>query len=232
MARKITRKELKHDEFVEAAFDLGHWFEQHWKPVVMGAGAVVVLALAVWGGVALTERRRQHTEALLAQGQRQFEQAATEGFTSDDDLSSALAAFEGVVDSAGAESTTGQVALYYQAVTLQKLGRQQDAIACLEQVTGEGNLPRTLRAAASSLLASLYAESGSSSRAAEFLDGIVAQEDPALPADQALLQLGKIFLNEGRDEQARETWQRIVDDYPQTNSAAEARALLGGGAGR
>ena len=29
MAKKITQKELKHDEFVEAAFDFGHWLEEN-----------------------------------------------------------------------------------------------------------------------------------------------------------------------------------------------------------
>ena len=40
MTRRITRKEMKKDEFVETAVEASHWLEDNWQQVVKGAIAV------------------------------------------------------------------------------------------------------------------------------------------------------------------------------------------------
>ena len=68
MAKKITQKELKHDEFVDAAWDFGHWLEENWPTVVKAAVAVAVI-----GGIALfwfwyAGQRKAQGAVLLAEG--------------------------------------------------------------------------------------------------------------------------------------------------------------------
>ena len=41
MAKRIPKEDLKHDEFVEAAFDFGRWLEEHWAKVALSVGTAV-----------------------------------------------------------------------------------------------------------------------------------------------------------------------------------------------
>ena len=54
MAQRISRKELKHDEFVEKAFDFGEWLEENWKTAAGYAGLAAVLIVAILGWRACT----------------------------------------------------------------------------------------------------------------------------------------------------------------------------------
>ena len=48
MGRRITRKQLKQDEFVSVVDSVVDKAQSFWRPIVAGLGAVVVLVL-LWG---------------------------------------------------------------------------------------------------------------------------------------------------------------------------------------
>jgi len=222
MAR-ISRKELKHDEFVETAVDIGQWLEEHWRRVATWAGvvvvAVVVTALVVWS----TARARERTRQILAAGMSQYEKALAAEEGVDAELQAALPLFEEAGERAG---SAGHVARYYQAATLSRLGRTDEALPLLEGVLAEGLDHPTLAGSAQSLLVTLYQEAGRTDSAIELLQRMVDETEPSNPPDQSLLMLARIQENQGDLAAARVTWQRIVDDYPDSPGAAEAGALL------
>jgi tetratricopeptide (TPR) repeat protein len=229
--QRFQRKDLKHDEIMEAAFDFGHWVEENWRRVAMGAGAVVMIVAIVLVWVWYARQSRLESEQLLAAGQRSYEAAAQNNFMNDDDLADALAAFDGLVERSP-NAPTGRVALYYRGATLQQLGRVDEAIGSLEQLTGAGDNDPTLQATGEALLANLYAQGGRTSDAVALLNRIAGQDSPALPPELALLRMGQIQEEDGDFEAARATWQRIVRDYPETAGAGEARRRLGPDASR
>lgn len=225
MAR-LSRKELKKDEVRDAAFDFGHWLEENWRGVLKVAVPVVVVALLVAGWMWNERRVARHSRELLAQGIHEFDQAESAGFSDSARLDAALDLFNRA-ESGGGKSETAQVARYYRGVTLSKLGRTDEAIACLEAVdVGEPGASPTL-GAAKALLADLLVKNGQPERAIELLEGIASHTDSTYPPELALLQLGRIYRDQGDDEQARESWSRIVEEYPQSPAAAEAGQLLG-----
>jgi len=229
--QRFQRKDLKHDEIMEAAFDFGHWVEHNWKRVAFGAGAVVVLALIVLAWVWAAQQERLESEELLAAGQRSYEKAAQNNFSDDGDLADALAAFEDVAERSS-NSPPGRVALYYQGAILQRLGRLDEAIGSLEQLTVDAGNDATLQASGEALLANLYAQGGRTGDAVALLTRIADQESPVLPAELALLRMGQIQEEDGDFEAARATWSRIIAEYPQTAGAGEARRRLGPAASR
>ena len=224
MAR-ISRKELKKDEIADAAFDFGHWIETNWRTLVKILVPIVGVALIVTAWVWNDRRVARHSRDLLAQGIQRFTQAQSAGFSDPGQLDEALDLLERAGSRAG-QSPTGQVAHYYRGVTLQKLGRTDEAIRSLESVELSEDASPTL-AAAKALLADLLVEAGQSDRAIEMLVEIASRSDSAYPPELALLQLGRIYSAQGDDEQARESWTRVVDEYPQSPAAAEAGQLLG-----
>jgi len=55
----------KDSEFLEAAFDLGQWFESHWRSVLRGAGVFLVVAIVIAAVFGWRQHQvKQATEAL------------------------------------------------------------------------------------------------------------------------------------------------------------------------
>jgi len=225
MARRITMKEMKHDEFVEAAFDFAQWLEKHWRTVVLVAVAIIVVALLVYGWFWNAERKREQAEQFVAQGIMAFERAQTTDFTDANELSAALDQFASAID-ASSRSAAGASARFYRGATLYRLGRNDEAITELSEVAGGEGAAVTLAWTATSLLAEVYVETGQSEAALSLLSGAAARDDAAYPTDLVLLQLGRIQRDGGDEAAARESWQRIVDEFPESASAGEANTLL------
>ena len=102
-----------------------------------------------------------------------------------------------------------------------EMGLDDAAIDVLQRVEGEGF------AEASSLLAEIFQATGETDRAVDLLQGLIDADPPIYAVDQALLELGKIRMERGESELARQDWQRIVNEFPARGAVEEARTLLG-----
>ncbi len=225
MAKKITQKSLKHDEFIEAAFDFGRWLEENWANVAKGllAAIVLVIGIVAWGAYARHSRGQLRNS--LSHGIQLYEDAEDTGFSDPATLGAALETFDDAAERGGS-SATGMLARFYRGSTLYRLGRLDEAAATLEEVVGQSGAGETIGATAGVLLARVHVAAGQGEKAIQLLESIVDQDERLIPADLALLELGRIHSEAGNPEQARVQWQRIVDEYPLTVSAAEARRLL------
>jgi TolA-binding protein len=76
------------------------------------------------------------------------------------------------------------------------------------------------------MLAQLHAQAGSGSEAASLLDGLIATENPLVPVPHALMLLAEVRVRSGDREAARAAWQRIVDEFPETEAATRAKERL------
>ena len=97
----------------------------------------------------------------------------------------------------------------------------------MEAVVSRGANPATLRGSAENFLADLYIDTDQPDRAIDLLRACSEEGESGLPASVALLKLGQVYQRQGDTQQARDTWQRLLDEYPQQPVAAEARQLLG-----
>ena len=59
------------------------------------------------------------------------------------------------------------------------------------------------------------------------LSGLADDAESGYPPDMALLQLGRILKDQGSDAEAREHWNRILEEHPGGLAAQEATRLLG-----
>jgi tetratricopeptide (TPR) repeat protein len=222
---RISRKELKRDEFVEATKEAEHWLEQNWPLVAKIAAGVAVAGIIVAIGFWVVKSNRAKATVLLEEGLSRYEEAQTASFGDPALLESALTSFDASAKKGG--GSVGVVATYYRGVTLHRLGRSEEAIPALSEVVDSEAASPTLRGSANAILAEVYQATGESERAIELLEGLIEADPPTYPVDQALLELGKIHMGRGETDLARQAWQRVVDEFPVRGAADEARTLLG-----
>ena len=215
MARRITRKSMKQDEFVEAAFDAGEWLEDNWKTVVIGLAAAVAVVLVVLGFLAWRGARQAEAGELLAEGLT---------FYRDSNPTEALGLFEEASDKAGG-GPLADVATLYQGLAQLEAGNAAAALGPLDDVARSTSNP-VLSATAKANLAGALAAAGETERAESMWRELAAAENPYFPREMALLGLGKLLMAQDRVGEAQGVLREVVDDYPQTSSTAEAQALL------
>jgi predicted negative regulator of RcsB-dependent stress response len=226
MARKITQKELKHDEFVEAAFDLGHWFEEHWKRVAQWLAAVALLAIAIGAWVTWSNERQERAKQRLAAGIERYQAAhATTGGPDAVILAESLETLDEAAGSLGG-TPAGRLAGFYRGAALADLGRTEEARTALRQVVAAAGPDETVGGTARWMLARVELAAGRSDDAVALLNELLERSDSIVPPGQVLSEMARLHEAAGRPDEARRHWQRILDEQPQSPEAAEARERL------
>lgn len=224
MAR-ISRKELKRDELVEATIGAEHWLEAHASTLLRGAIALAVVGVVAIAGYWFVQRGRADAGERLAEGQRRYAKAQAAGFADRAELEAVLGEFSRAARKGG--GPTRALASYYEGLVLHRLGRDDEAASALERVGASDAAAPTLTGSAQAMLAEIHVAKGEHDRAIAILEALIAADPPTFPVDQALLQLGKIRRAKGQEEAARAAWQRVVDEFGVRGAADEARRLLG-----
>jgi tetratricopeptide (TPR) repeat protein len=220
MAQRLTRKQMKQDQFVEAAFDLGEWLEEHWRPAAAVLVGVVVLALTFVGWSAWSRRTSDGAARLLSEGIRSLQGDET---LKPDPLAS-LGLFEQAASTAP-RSGAGQAADYYRGAALLALDRPADAVNALERAASRARQP-VLAGAANALLAEAYLRAGRDEDAVAVWRRLIDGSAGAYPAPQARLGLAGALLSQGNAEEAIGTLERVTRDAPQSPASSEAFRLL------
>ncbi|HJQ98425.1 MAG TPA: tetratricopeptide repeat protein [Candidatus Polarisedimenticolaceae bacterium] len=226
--KRINRKELDQDEFIEKVFDLGEWLESNWKQAAGVAVGVVAVVLLGVGWNAWRGRMLGQANVALGQGLELYApQPKADGTTPPPKMAEAHAAFEKAAKLAGSRPL-GDVARYYDALALIALDRPAEATPTLEKLASSDG---PISAQAKVSLANAFAKKGDYDRAAALLQEVASKTGAAFPPDAALSMLGAMRARQGRNDDARKAYEDLVSRYPESGLAQEARqrvAELGG----
>jgi TolA-binding protein len=196
----------------------------------------LVLAAAAIGYLAWRERVQSKAHALLAQAVAV--QAARVGpppapgqvesglryATERERDQAALTKFKAAAD-AYPSSDAGIYARYQQAVTYMALGEPTGASSAYQQVidkNGDGIYAQMARLG----LAESQARAGQYDQAIKAFQGLAQRRDGPLPIDGVLMQLGRTYLDAGRRAEAQQTFNRLVEEFPESPFTADARREL------
>lgn len=242
------RRHLKENELVHTLSAVRAFIEPR-KGQLGGLLAVLSLLAAVGlGVVAFRGRTDTRGEALLADAMVAFNArvvpvvqgektkpgelptaattAATGSFpTEEAKLTVALPKLKAAAD-AFPDSIAGITARYHFASALAALGKPQDAALAYDDVVK--------RAGADSLYGRMAAlgKADTETRAGQLDAAIVSWKALAgkaksdLPGDAILMELGKAYQAKGNHDEARKTFNQLVEEYPTSPYAAEARGEL------
>ncbi|HVT16311.1 MAG TPA: tetratricopeptide repeat protein [Thermoanaerobaculia bacterium] len=233
---RLTRKEIKRDEFAKAVGRSVEYAESHSRGLIFGIGAAL---LALVAGVAiflfLSHRADRANEALAF----------------------AVKVYQAPIDPAGAKPNDAKEPSFANEVQRRARARQllaavrsdyhfSDAadvaaiyLAELEAAEGKTDQARRLwselvskhgrqmvGAQARVNLMDLDRKQGKGQKVVQDLKTMLDESDPPLPQDVILYQLATTLEQLGRRPEAAQSYQRIVDEFPQSAYRQPAQQRL------
>ncbi len=210
MARRVTRKMLKEDEFVTIFDECLHWAQANWRPVAWGVGALAAVVLLWWGAATWLGGRSQDASYLLYRAVSAAEGTAEAPGSPE----AAEPLFKEVVDRHGGSGQADVARLYLARIELGR-GQTETARAALQELAGRRAGTAVGRMATFDLMM-LRVASGQTAEVAAELQAMVTAAAPELPRDTALYELGMLLLREDKPAEAKPHLERLVEEFPES----------------
>jgi hypothetical protein len=234
--KKELKEQIKQDEFASGLEQAASWASTHRDELRIGVGVAVVLLAAVGAVGYFQSQRAREADRAFRDALTTFEAPVTAEIapgadlpggqvfaTAEDKYKTAAAAFEGVERRFGS-SKAGQRAKYYAALARTQLGQYPEAEKALTEIQQkQSGLEAELARLA---LADLYRRSGQTDKAVEAYRGLASKGSADLPRDFALLSAAQTLEGAKRWKEARDAYRQLVDEFPASVFAGEARTRV------
>jgi predicted negative regulator of RcsB-dependent stress response len=235
--KRTERHHLKDNELARAAAGARRLAEERRGPLAIVGVVVVIVLAAVIGYVTWTGRVAARADSLLAEalivdGARvgpppapgspgpsgpSFETARAKH-------QAALTKFKVVADEYPS-SDAGIFARYRQAATYMALGEPASAASTYQQVidrAGDSLYGQMARLG----LAEAQAQTGQYDQAIATFKMLSERKDAQVPVDGVLIRLGRAYLDAGKPADAQQTFDKLVQEFPDSPFSSDARREL------
>jgi predicted negative regulator of RcsB-dependent stress response len=231
--KRAERHHLKENELQSIAREVRDRFEGRQRETMYAlaaVGAVAILALAFF---AWRERVQTQAATLLAAAVAVKDArigppgTAEQGLRFNNERERAQAALTKFKAAADAYPSTdaGLFARLQEAGTYMTLGNPAQAAAAYQQVIDKAG--NAIYGQAARLgLAEAQAAQGQYDQAINAFKDLAQRKDGPLPVDGILMQLGRTYLGAGKRSDAQQTFNRLVEEFPDSPFSGEARREL------
>ncbi len=231
--KRTERQHLKENELRAFALQARETIEARRRETTAIVAAVVIVGAAVLGYLGWREHVQTKAHALLAQamatqdarvGPPPAPGSPSGGLyfpTERERAQSALTKFKIAAD-AYPTTDAGIYARYQQAATAMSLGDPKGAITAYQEVidkAGDGFYGQMAKLG----LAEAQARAGQYDQAINAFKDMAQRKDGPLPIDGILMQLGRTYEQAGKKSDAQQTFNRLVEEYPDSPFTADAR---------
>ena len=234
--KRNERHHLKENELVQLASRTREAIDARQREIGAVAIAVILVAVAAIGYYAWQSRVEGRAGSMLADAVILSEArvgpppapgtpATGPSFPTERDKYEATAAkFKAVADEYPS-SDAGVFARYREGSTQMALGNTKEAAAAYQHVidrAGSGLYGQMARLG----LAEVQAREGQYDIAISTYKGLADNKDGPLPVDGILMQLGRTYLEAGKATEAQQTFNRVVEEFPESPFSGDARKQL------
>jgi TolA-binding protein len=231
------RHHLKANEFVSTTARVVETVTEHRDRIMMGAIVLAVVLIAGGGYWYWRHSTAQQAGSLLGIAMA-MEQApivpapSLPGSTQNPGtfpteqarLEATLAAFQKVAESY-ASMQEGLTAQYHVGVTLLTMGRYDEADRAF-QTTADRAGSSVYGPMARMGRAEVLLRQAKYDAAIKAFSDLSGERDGLLPIDGVLMQLARAYMKAGKIQDARATFKRVVDEFPQSPFASDARQQM------
>ncbi len=214
--KKLTKKEIKEDKLVEFYYKAQNYIEENKNKVLMYAGALAIVVVAVIFYLNFRSAQNEEAGALLARVIDLYDQGsyleAIEGIQGKN-----LVGLKKIVEDYGS-TENGETAKIYLANAYAFLGQYEKAFELYEDYGGSNDI---FKAAALAGQAGYYASKNEYEKAAKLFKKAanVSEINPSRP--DYLLKAGINFMRAGQKDEAKALFQIIKDDYKTSTAFAQ-----------
>lgn len=235
--KRAERHHLKDNELAHLAGSARHAIEEKRGPVTAIAAAVLVVLVIGAGYYAWNSRVESRAHALLAEAvvvdDARIGPPSAPGSPEPGGLSfaslrarnqAALTKYKVAADEYPA-TDAGIYARYRQAATYMALGEAKGAVEAYQQVierAGNDLYGQMARLG----LAEAQAQTGAVDEAIATYTELSQRKDGPIPVDGVLLRLARTYLDAGKTADAEKAYTRLVEEFPDSPFAAEAKRGL------
>ncbi|MCL4304446.1 tetratricopeptide repeat protein [bacterium] len=213
---RLTKSDLKHDTLVETAAKAEHFYHEHKNTVWMVAGGIVAIILVViglqaWMGSSATQASYEIFLAKSLYGQQRLAEAQAQFHT---------------VQAAHGGATAAEAQYYLSRIKFDQgdfAGALAGFEACLKDYSPDKETALGAEAGVASTLEAL----GRKEEAAQRYEQVAQKFPKAAFAAEGLNSAARIYLEINQKDKAISVLDRIVQNYPDSQSATRARTLLG-----
>jgi len=230
--KRTERRHLKQNEFQEVVTQALDLLGARRSELTKTIAALAVVAVAaggywLWHQYRLDNAHGMLADAMVVQEARvgpPAEATGSSGLTfpteRDRDLA-AIAKFKAAADAY--PSTDAGIFARYQEASLQvSLGNTAEAVKAYQAVidrAGDGLYGQMSKLG----LAEAYARAGQYDQAITAYKELALRKDGQLPVDGILIELGRTYRDAGKKADAQQTFNRIVDEFPDSPFTPDAK---------
>ena len=232
------RHQLKQNEFADAVARVSDVVQQNRSAVTAGIATLLIVLIALGGFFWYRSHRNDEAGALLGKAmvvvQSPIAPAPTipgaqqnpGTFPTDKARQeAALQAFQQVITSYPS-TMAANAARYHAAGALMQLGRYPEAEKAFQDAIDHAG--STIYGPVARLgLGEAYVAEKQYDKAIALYTDLSGQRDGALPIDGVLMVLGRTYAKAGKVSEARATFKRVVDEFPESMYANDARTEMG-----
>jgi tetratricopeptide (TPR) repeat protein len=235
--KKELKRQIREDEFKSGVQHTIEWIRVHNDQVRMALVVAVIAGGILLGLSTFRSQRRSSSEAAFAAALETF-QAPVEGEiggeterpamvfpTSEEKFKKAAAGFDGV-SRQWPSLPAGRRAAYYAALCRIELGDLANARTALADIAGRRDEAPLEAALARMALADADQRAGEVEKAIDAYKQMADDSALPLPRDYALMRLGATLEDARRSQEAGASYRRLVEEYPQSPYASEARRRM------
>ena len=230
------RRELKHDRFVDEIGVLSTRARENQRVLIGIAVAALLVAIAAYGVYFYRSNRERKAQDMLATAIDTIESPLViptqpnpdAKFKTEEERNKAAEKQFNEVKSKFSRTDAADVAGVYLA----RIGAARGDVAGarrLLQAFIQDHSSHVLARSARYSLFQLRVESGEASQVTNELTAELAkpEKDQVLPADSMLVLLAHAYEVQGNDQKSRDTYRRIVTEFPDSPFALEAQRRVG-----
>lgn len=240
MNQRLSRKEIKRDEFVEGLEHGVDYARDHLRTIGLTIVGILAVAGAVWGIVVWRQHGSYASNDALADAIQIYDAPIeptsskpndpTEPSFASEEIRRQRAeeAFARVAKEQSGSEAGAEADLYLAAIALEQ-GQTNRARELWQAYLKSGSKKGMLAASVQLDLLRLDRQQGKGEQAVTELRRMLEDPDRAAPQDAILYELGLTLDASGKKDEARNSFQRIVDEFPRSPYRSEAQRKLSGG---
>lgn len=217
--KKSTRKELREDRIVTLYAKAWMFYEENRTRVYAAAAGVVLLIAGIVGYVYYQSQQQAEAEQLLAQVAQTYAQGNYQ------------AALDGTGDTPGlltiaeeyGSTQAGNLATYYAADALYRLGEYDRALELFQEYDATEDF---IGASALAAQAAIYEDRGEYEQAAALYEDAAEHFSNSLTTPKYLMEAGRAHESAGNLDAAIALYQRIEDEYPDSDLAQDVNRYI------